>query len=60
MMVSKELKSILDHFREDQDCAKAYQQLIHVDCVVPHIASKSKQEMAALKEHVMNFTLPVL
>jgi len=52
-----ELKSILDRFREDQDYEKAYRQLIRADFVAPHIVSKSKQQMAALKEHVMNFTL---
>ena len=53
-----ELKSILDRFRENQDYDKAYRQLIHSDCVAPHIASKSKHQMAALKEHVTNFTFP--
>jgi len=51
---SSELKSILDQFREEQDYDKAYRRLIRTDCMAPHLTSKSKQQMSALKEHVRN------
>ena len=55
-----ELKSILDGFREDQDYERTYRRLIRTDCMAPHVASKSKQQMAALKEHVMDFNVFLL
>jgi len=52
-----ELKSITERFGVDQDYEKAYRRLITAVCMAPHIASKSKQQMASLKEHVTDYYL---
>jgi len=57
---SNELKLITERFRDKQDYDRAYRQFVTTDCMAPHVAPKSKQQMSALKEHVTYFHLLLL
>lgn len=52
-----ELKQAVIHFIDHQDYEKTYNQLISSDYVLTFLSNKSKQQQAALKEHVSHANL---